>query len=262
MLKERMLKERIAGGDVTIGTFAFLGSPDMVEILALAGMDYIIIDTEHSPKDWSMLQHMIRAANLHKLPVLIRVSENSEKLILQCLEIGADGLVIPFVQTGADAERAARAMYYPPHGNRGTCTVTRMTGFGAHRSGFLDHCRAQNDRLVLFAQVEDQAGVENIDAILEAQPGVDAVVVGRSDLASSSGVPGPVEAPEVLAATDQVIAAAGRAKRRAAIAMGIYTADEIAVWKAKGCTVFFAPSDGILMYNAAKLWLENLRGSK
>src|SRR5688500_12000261 len=120
-----MLKERIARGDTVLGSFVFFSSPEMVEIMALGGMDYIIIDTEHSPKDWNTLEHMIRAANLHDLPALIRVSENSEKLILQCLEIGADGLVIPFVQSGEDVRRAAGAMNYPPRGNRGTCTLTR-----------------------------------------------------------------------------------------------------------------------------------------
>lgn len=257
-----MLKERIARGDVLFGSFAFLGSPDIIEILALAGMDYVIIDTEHSPKDWGTIQHMIRAANLHNLPVLVRVSENSEKLILQCLEIGADGIVLPFVQDGADAERAARAMFYPPTGERGTCTVTRMTGYGARRGAFLDHCRAQNDRLVLIAQVEDRKGVDNIDAIIAAAPGIDAVLVGRSDLASSFGRPGNVEAEEVLAATDRVLEATARSARPVATAMGIYTPGEVLRWKSKGCRIFFAPSDGILMYDAARLWLQNLRGAE
>lgn len=257
-----MLKQRIARGDILIGSFAFLGSPDVVEILALAGMDYVIIDTEHSPKDWGMIQHMIRAANLHDLPVLIRVAENAEKLILQCLEIGADGIVLPFVQDAADAERAARASFYPPMGERGTCTVTRMTGYGARRATFLDHCRAENDRLVLVAQVEDRKGIDNIDAIIAAPPGIDAVLVGRSDLAASFGHPGNVEAGEVLAATDRVIDAVASAARPVAIAMGIYTHDEVVRWKAKGCTVFFAPSDGLLMYNAARSWLHSLKGSE
>lgn len=254
-----MLKERIARGETVLGTFVFLSSPEMVEIMALAGMDYIIIDTEHSPKDWSTLEHMIRAANLHDLPALIRVSENSEKLILQCLEIGADGLVIPFVQSGEDVRRAASAMNYPPRGNRGTCTLTRMTGFGARRAGFLEHCAKQNERLVLFAQVEDRTGVDAIEAILATDPGVDAVLVGRSDLASSYGVPGNVDAPEVLEATDRILDAV-KARKGAAAAMGIYGPAEIARWKSKNCTVFFAPSDGILAYNAARTWLDDLRG--
>lgn len=255
-----MLKQRIANRETIVGSFVFLGSPEMVEIMALAGMDYVIIDTEHSPKDWNTIQHMIRAANVHKLPALVRVAENNEKLILQCLEIGADGLVIPFVQTGEDASKAANAMYYAPTGNRGTCTLTRMTGYGARRSSFLDYCRAQDDRLVLMAQVESSMGVDNIDAIVASEPGIDVVLVGRSDLASSYGTPGNVEAEPVLAATDRILAAAASSPRKPAVAMGIYTAAEIARWKSKGSTIFFAPSDGVLAFNAARQWLTDVRG--
>lgn len=254
-----MLKERIASRETVLGSFVFLSSPEMVEIMALAGMDYIIVDTEHSPKDWQTLEHLIRAANLHSLPVLIRVPENSDKLILQCLEIGADGLVIPFVQSGDDVRRAVAAMHYPPTGNRGTCTLTRMTGFGARRGDFLDHCARQNERLVLFAQVENRKGVEAIDDILSVDPGVDAVLVGRSDLASSFNAPGNVEAPEVMEATDRILDAV-RSHQRAAAAMGIYGPAEIERWKSKDCTVFFAPSDGVLAYNAARKWVGELRG--
>lgn len=255
-----MLKQRIARGETVVGSFVFLGSPEIVEIMALAGMDYVIIDTEHSPKDWTTIQHMIRAANIHNMPALIRVSENNEKLILQCLEIGADGLVIPFVQSAEDVRRACDAMYYPPQGNRGTCTLTRITGYGARRADFLNHCKAQNEQLVMVAQVESAAGVDNIQSILIEDPGVDVVLVGRADLASSYGTPGDVQAPTVLDATDRLLAATrGFAGRNVAAGMGIYSHVEVAKWKEKGCTFFFAPSDGILAFGAAKNWCDSVR---
>jgi 4-hydroxy-2-oxoheptanedioate aldolase len=255
-----MLKHKIATGETVVGTFVFLPSPGVVEILALAGMDFIIIDMEHSPKDWDTLEHMIRAANLHKLPALIRVSQNSEKLILQCLEIGADGIVVPFVRSAEDVRSALDAVLYPPDGRRGTCTLTRMTGYGAHRSRFLEHCREQNERLVVLAQIEDSAGVEQIGPILACRPSLDAVLVGRSDLASSFGTPGQTESPAVLEATEVITEAARAADGpRPAIAMGIYSRAEVERWKKAGCTVFFAPSDGILLLNAAQGWLNSVR---
>lgn len=255
-----MLKERIARSETLVGSFVFLPSPDMVEILALAGMDFVIIDIEHSPKDWDTIMHMIRAANLHDLPALIRVSDISEKLILQCLEIGADGLVLPFVQSADDVKRATAASFYPPAGSRGTCTLTRMTGYGAKRADFLDHCRKQNNRLVLIGQVEDRIGVDNIESILSVEPGLDAVLVGRSDLASSFGEPGNVESAPVLDATARILDAVGRRKGMGA-AMGIYGAAEIEKWKSKNCTIFFAPSDGILALNGARAWLKDVKGT-
>jgi 2-keto-3-deoxy-L-rhamnonate aldolase RhmA len=254
-----MLKSRIAQGDHLVGTFVFLPSPALVEILAKAGFDFIIIDTEHAPKDWGTLEHMIRAANIHGLPVLVRVSENSEKLILQCLEIGADGIVLPFVQSAAQASSAANAVYYPPKGRRGTCTVTRMTGYGAHRQRFLEHCREQNDRLVIIAQIEDITGVENIDAIIAADPGIDVVLLGRSDLASALGAPGQVDDPRVLEASDKILSAIRHGPRKVAASVGAYTAAEVARWTAQGCTIFFAASEGLLFFNAATNWLKDVR---
>lgn len=255
-----MLKRRMAAGEMLLGTFVFLPSPAVVEILALAGMDFVIIDTEHSPKDWDTLENMIRAANLHRLPALVRVSANSEKLILQCLEIGADGIVVPFVQNEEDVRRALDATLYPPDGRRGTCTLTRMTGYGATRSRFLEHCREQNDRLIVVAQIEDSAGVDGIEQIVRAEPGLDAILIGRSDLASSYGTPGQVEAPPVLDATEKVIKAARAAPHPSpAVAIGVYGTAEIERWKEAGCTVFFAPSDGIFLFNAVQGWIATMR---
>jgi 2-keto-3-deoxy-L-rhamnonate aldolase RhmA len=254
-----MLKTRISQGETLVGTFVFLPSPALVEIIAKAGFDFIIIDMEHSPKDWSTVEHMIRAANIHGLPVLIRVSENSEKLILQCLEIGADGIVLPFVQTAEQVTDAANAVYYPPKGKRGTCTVTRVTGYGAHRQRFLEHCREQNERLVIVAQIEDIAGVENIDAIIAADPGIDVVLLGRSDLASALGAPGQVDDPRVMEASDRMLTAIRNAPRKVAASVGAYTSAEVARWTAKGCTIFFAASEGLLFFNAATNWLKDVR---
>lgn len=254
-----MLKQRIANGEKLVGTFVFLPSPALVEIIGYAGFDFIILDMEHSPKDWSTVEHMIRAANLHKLPVLVRVSENSEKLILQCLEIGASGIVLPFVQSAAQVTYAANAVYYPPVGRRGTCTVTRMTGYGAQRQDFLAHCRRQNDRLVIVAQIEDVAGADNIAEIVAADPGIDVVLLGRSDLASALGAPGQVEDPKVLAASEKMLDAIRKSPRRVAASVGAYTAGEVERWAAKGCTIFFAASEGLIFYNAASKWVTEIR---
>ena len=254
-----MLKQRIARGEPIFGTFAFLPSPDVVEILALAGFDYVIVDMEHSPKDWSTIQNMIRAAEIHRLPVLIRVSEINPKLILQCLEIGAEGIVLPFVQSAADIQTATASCFYPPKGQRGTCTLTRMTGYGARRMEFIDYCQAQDERLVIFAQVEDRLGAQNILDIVSAKPAVDAVLVGRSDLASALGHPGQVESPVVLEATNAIIEAARGRANGPAVAMGIYSPEELQFWKRKGCTVFFGASDGAILFGAARTWVQSVK---
>jgi 2-keto-3-deoxy-L-rhamnonate aldolase RhmA len=246
------LKARLRSRDPVFGSFAFLPSPDVVEIMGAAGFDYVIIDLEHSPKNWGDVANMIRAAELHSMAPLIRVRENNEKTILEALELGAEGIVVPFVQTAADVKLAARAMNYPPAGMRGTCTLTRAAQYGGLRGDFIRHTLQQNERLVLVAQIEDKQGVENIDAILACDPGIDVVLVGRSDLASSLGCPGQVEDPAVLAATQKVMDAAKRQTGRVIPSgIGLYAPHEAANWLEKGCGFFFYSADTAMLLHAA-----------
>lgn len=246
------LKTRLAGGEAVFGSFAFLPSPDIVEIMGLAGFDYVIIDLEHSPKDWSDVANMIRAAELHDMAPLIRVRENTEKSILEALELGAEGVVLPFVQTAEDVRRATRAANYPPAGMRGTCTLTRVARYGGLRSGFIEHTQRQNQKVVLVAQIEDKTGVENIEEILACDPSLDVVMIGRSDLASSLDRPGQVEDPRVIEATNRVIAACRtHGPRPLPTGIGVYAPDEAPKWIEAGCRFFFYSADTAMMLNAA-----------
>jgi 4-hydroxy-2-oxoheptanedioate aldolase len=245
------LKQQLASGKSVFGSFVFLPSPDIVEIMGFAGFDYVIIDLEHSPKNWDHVANMIRAAELHDMAPLVRIRENSEKAILEVLELGAAGVVVPFVQTADDVVKAARAMNYFPKGMRGTCTLTRAARYGGLRSEFIPHTQRQNDRLVLIAQIEDTQGVENIQEILACEPGIDALIVGRSDLASSLGVPGQVEDPTVLQATRHVIEAAQKNKRSVPSGIGLYSPNEAPNWIDAGCRLFFYSADTALLLNAA-----------
>jgi 4-hydroxy-2-oxoheptanedioate aldolase len=243
------LKARLKRGEPVFGTFAFMASPDIVEIIGYAGFDYVIIDLEHSPKNWSDVANMIRAAELHGMAALVRIRENAEKSILEVLELGAAGIVVPFVQTADDVHKAVRATNYAPKGGRGTCTLTRAARYGGLRSEFLAHCVRQNENLVVVGQIEDRAGVDQIDAIVSCEPGLDALIVGRSDLASSLGEPGQVEAPAVLEATGRVVEAARR--KGVAAGIGIYSPAEASRWIDAGCSLFFYSADTTLLLNAA-----------
>ena len=103
---KRTLKARLQANEPVMGTLAFMSSPDVVEVLAVSGFDYIVIDLEHSATNSETALHMVRAAQVHGMSPLIRVRENSEKLILQALEMGAEGIVVPFVQSAGDVIRA------------------------------------------------------------------------------------------------------------------------------------------------------------
>lgn len=129
--------------------------------------------------------------------------------------------MLPFVQHAEEVQRAARAMFYAPLGERGTCTQTRAAGFGARRADFMRHAALQNDELVLIGLVESPQGVQSAVSLLAVEPGLDAISVGRSDLAS---------------------------------AMVIYGAAEVGRWANEGCSIFIAPSESTLLHEAAQRW--------
>lgn len=253
----QQLKARLKAGEPVFGTYTFMASADVVEIMGFAGFDYVIIDLEHSPKNWSDVASMIRAAELHDMAPLVRIRENSEKAILEVLELGAAGIVVPFVQSADDVALAAKAVNYAPRGSRGTCTLTRAAHYGGLRSEFVAHSQRQNDRILLVAQIEDQAGVDAIDDIVACEPGIDALIVGRSDLASSLGVPGQTDDPRVIAATEKIVEAARDGGVPAGV--GIYRPAEAAKWIEAGCNFFFYSADTALLLNAARSANEDFR---
>lgn len=259
-VKGSSLKARIRSGSRLVGCFVFTSSPSVVEILALAGFDFLVIDLEHAPKDWESVENLIRAADVHGMPALVRVPEIAAQWILHALECGAAGIVLPFVENAQDVQRAVQAMYYAPIGSRGTCTQTRAAGFGARRGDFLRHAARQNDELVLMGLVESPRGVANVDSILAVQPGLDAISVGRSDLASGMGRPGQAADEAVMQATRTVLQAARDARpepRRGA--MVIYGASEVGAWDEQGCSIYLAPSESMLLHEAATRWSSQVR---
>lgn len=200
---------------------------------------------------------MIRAAELRKIAPLVRIRDDDDKSILEALEMGAEGIVMPFLQSAVQARHAARAMKYPPEGTRGTCTLTRAADFGAARSRFLEHTRYMNDRVLLVAQVEDREAAEDIDSIVQAVPGPDVFLVGRGDLAASYNRSGEVDAPVVLEAAERVVRAVGERGRQAGI--GVYNLAEVPMWSSKGCRFFFQASDTLLLTQSARHAIDGFR---
>ena len=244
-------KARLAAGEPLFGSFVFLPSPDVVEIMGIAGFDYVIIDLEHSPKNWETVGNMVRAAELHAMTPLIRVKENSDKQILEALELGAKGIVLPYVQSAAELTQAARAIRYAPEGTRGTCTLTRAARYGSLRSEFADHTRRMNNEIVLIALIEDMIGATAVPEMLECSPGADCFLVGRSDMAASLGHPGQAEHPAVLAATDRIVKSVVAHPSSAQVGMGLYAPEEASRWLDNGCRVLFYSADTALMLRAA-----------
>lgn len=201
------LRERMATGEPIYGTFVTMTDPAVVELVALAGFDYAIIEMEHAGIGIETMQHHLRAAQARGIGSLVRVPSNVEYEILRVLECGADGVFVPHIASKADAERAVHAARYAPEGGRGVYDNTRAGDFSAHGlGGYRQYTEKANRDVVLAILVEDREGLENVEEIA-AVPGIDVIVCGPADLSYSLGHYGTVGHPEIGAAIERVRAA-------------------------------------------------------
>lgn len=252
------LKAKLKRGESVFGAHCFLSDPAIVEIIGRTGFDFVIIDTEHTSKDPSRIEDLVRAAEVTGMTALIRASEPNEKMILRLLETGSHGIVVPYMRDEATARASNDAVRYPPEGARGTCTATRAAWYGSLTAEFGAHVRSCNEELLLIGLIEERDGVANVDSILDA--GVDIAWLGRADLSASLGVPGQVEHPTVLAAVDQVIEATKHHPDRWS-GIVAYTPEEATRWVARGCRFLVYTSDSRVLYRSYDAAIRGMRAA-
>ena len=258
----RELRAMLKAGKPLIGSYVTFPSPEVVELFASAGMDYVIIDLQHASPDWQTLAHMIRAADALGVAPVVRVHDRVPSLILKVLELGAEGILLPGV-TGADDIRAAvDAIYYPPVGRRGACGHTRVGGYNARRSDFPEHVRRQHETVCLWAVLEEPAAIATAGEIAAARPGADVIGVGRGDLSTALGLYGQVDHPDVVAAAERVIEEVrSRSQGDCASSIMIQRVEEIGPWFEKGCRLFTYAADAIMLMEAARRAVDAFRSS-
>ena len=239
-----MLKDRIAAGETLLGTFLKTPSPILVEVLASCGLDLLCLDAEHAPFDRGDIDACIMAARAAGLPVLVRTPTAAPEHILNALDCGADGVLLPHIRSAAEAAAVAAAAAYGP-GGRGYAGSSRAARYGLAPMG--EHRAASAARTVVIAQIEDVEALDEIDAIAAA-PGIDALFVGRIDLTVALDAASP-DAPEVIAAVDRIIMA-GRAAGRP-VGMFVPRNEDVAVWRDKGATLFLQGSDHAFLRSGA-----------
>ena len=219
-------KQALAEGKQQIGLWLGLADSYAAEILGGVGYDWLLIDNEHVPNDVRSTLTQLQAIGsaVHAVPgsvdthPVVRLPVADPVLVKQYLDIGAQTLLLPMIDTAEQAQDAVRAMRYPPEGMRGM-------GSGISRSSrwhrFSNYIQEANEQVCLLVQVESVEAITNLDAIA-ATPGVDGVFIGPSDLSASMGFAGQVDHPEVCAVIDDAIARI----RKAGKAVGILCANE------------------------------------
>jgi len=230
------MRERLKKSDLIIGTFLGLSTPQMVEMIGSADLDFIGVDAEHAPIGREGLEELVRAGDAVGKPVLIRVPTHEGDWIASALDAGAAGIVVPRIENVEQASAAVSAFRFPPVGKRG-CGPSRATGYGQR---LFQYVQSANDTLVLALMIETAEGLENLEQIL-AVPGFDAVVIGPGDLSLSLGAFTPEGRPKLDAAISKIVETC-RAK---GIAVGQFLFDTAEVRPAidRGMTFIIAPSD-------------------
>jgi len=195
----RRLKQRLANNELTIGSWVTLGHSSIAEIMASAGFDWLVIDAEHSSIELSEIQAMIQAMDGKDCPAIVRVTSNDANQIKRVMDAGATGVMVPLINSAADAEAAVRNTYYPPRGTRGV-GLARAQAYGA---GFKPYVEWLQKHALVIVMIEHREAVENIDEILDV-PGVDAFIIGPYDLSASMDMPGQLTHPDVQQAIARV----------------------------------------------------------
>ena len=247
---QNLLKEKLMKGESVVGCFVGLGHPDVTEVLSRMGFDWLLIDGEHSPIGLETMHRMRQAMNGTDCTPIVRPAWNDPVLIKRILDIGAQGILVPWVNNKEEASAAVRACKYPPEGIR---------GLGHRRAsiGDPDYKKTANDEIMVTVQVETQDAVDNIEEILRVD-GIDACFIGPWDLSSNllGRVPPEFDNPEYSGAIDKVIETAKKVGKPA----GFYCNMSNIAWaQEKGFTYnTVGEADGFLDYGA-KVALEAAR---
>lgn len=240
-VKTNHVKHALREGRPTAGAWLSLCSGISAEIMSRAGLDWLLVDMEHGHGDLQTLLAQLQAIEGSPTIPIVRVQWNDPAVIKRVLDLGAYGVMIPFIGGRAEAEAAVRACKYPPQGIRGIAGSHRAGGYGRSAA---EYWKRANDEILVVVQIETRAAVDEIEQIVKV-PGIDVIFIGPADLSTSLGHMGNPGHPEVQAAMGRVEAAA----RGAGLALGNITRgwDQARELYAKGYNFLTLCSDTSLL---------------
>jgi 4-hydroxy-2-oxoheptanedioate aldolase len=207
-MEKNTTKSKLLAGETVMGCLVRYHDPGLAEFLGYQGWDFFLFDAEHGTLEPRDCEHLVRAAELRRVTPLVRVTTNQQHIILRFLDIGAQGVQVPMVNSAAEAESAVRAIKFSPRGARGLAG-TRPAQFG-HAVPLGDYVQTANAETIVIVQVETVQAVAHVSEIARID-GVDVVFVGPTDLSLSLGVPGQPQHPRVHEAAEKIAAEVKRA---------------------------------------------------
>ena len=249
-----LLKNKLKNNELTLGSWIMLNDPMSVEIMALAGFEWLVIDIEHTSINLETIQSLIISIQANKIKALVRVSKNEEVIIKKVLDMGADGIIVPMVNSKEDAIQAVEFAKYPPTGKRGV-GLYRASKYGI---GFEEYKKWVEEELVIIAQIEHIDAVNNIDEIISVD-GIDGTIIGPYDLSGSIGYPGEFERQDVKDAVQKVLSSC----KKHNIPSGFHVVDtdplKLQEKIEQGCTFLAYGIDYFFMRDAAMNGMNTLK---
>jgi len=201
-MNKNLMKEKWARGEVCIGAFINITHSAVIEVLGIVGLDFVILDAEHTSLTPETAEHLYQVAELHNISSVTRIGENSQQVIQKFLEGGSQGVLIPLVNTVEEAQQVVDAVKYPPIGKRGLAG-SRAASFGLAEGGIAAHVTSSNEETLITVQIETLEAVRNFDQIVSLD-NIDCIFFGPSDLSSALGYPGQLKHPEVLSIIERL----------------------------------------------------------
>jgi 2-keto-3-deoxy-L-rhamnonate aldolase RhmA len=247
MLKNRV-KDLLLEGKTVVGTWLDeVRSPAIAQLLAAAGLDFLIVDMEHGPYNLETVADIVRMARQVGITPIVRIPDLTWERVGRVLDAGAQGLMLPRVEGPAEVEKFVSYLKYPPGGRRGMAAGLGNTDFQWVKTR--DYIDFINKEILVIVQIETKEAVENLE-VLAGVEGVDVFFIGPEDLSIALGLPGQQSHPTVVAVIDQIIAAANRRN----IKTGIPTSDPAALplLRDRGMRLITYGSDVEFLYTGAQ----------
>ena len=254
-MKRNKMRQILESGGVPVGLFMVLQEPYLVEMMGYIGFDYVMVDHEHTTSDEDVISRLALAANAAGLPVFIRIGEINSSYMQRMVDAGVAGFLCAQVRTREDIQRAVEAIKYPPMGHRGVLPWSRASLFGLGQT-LDEHFRTSNQETMLFALIENQQAIDNIEQIVSVD-GLDGVMFGPCDMSLDMGIYDRWDSPEVTAAMEQAIAVTHRHGRHliGLVLSGENLEQQIAVWREKGARIILYAYD---IYFIQQMFLSDL----
>lgn len=240
------IRPRVLNGELLTGTFLNLGSTLTTEMAGNSGFDWLLLDVEHGGGSHSHLIPQIQVTGATPAAPFVRIENNDPPRFKRVLDLGASGIMVPYVSTVEEAEQAVASMRYPPRGIRGVAKLNRGASFGVE---FDEYFERGHELLTTVVQIETTQALDNIEDIA-AVDGVDVLFVGPLDLSVNLGIPQQFDDPKFLQAKDRVVQAAKNAGKASGILL--LSPDQVAPTVESGFTFIALGSDGGLVANGMR----------